>query len=89
MASDNRSNGRSPSTTTQWQWAKIQRRPQGPAKQGRRRLSAFRREDSCTLTVRYLGGGEAWIEIRARGQVIKVPGHRCLLDVLNEVWGQS
>lgn len=89
MATDSDSNTRSSSTTSEWQWAKIRKRPAGPKARAKRLDSVWDPHTPVSLTVRYLGGGEAWVEVGARGRTIKVPGHRAVLDVLSEVWGRT
>lgn len=87
------SNRRSPSTTTEWKWAKIRRRPQGPPEASLSAAKSFRGlpprdpREPVTVTLRYLGGGECWIELQARGRRVKVPGHLCILDALFEIVG--
>lgn len=51
------------------------------------RLDGKRRRDPVTLTIRYRGGPEAWFEITARGVTARRPGHVCLLDLMQEVYG--
>lgn len=83
------SNERSPSTATVWEWAKIRRRPKGPPHRSAKLLSALEPRDPLTITVRYLGGSEAWLEIKARGEVFKCPGHRAALDLMTQLWNRQ
>lgn len=39
------------------------------------------------MTVRYRGGSEAWIEVKARGRVWRYPGVLSFYDVMRDVWG--
>lgn len=87
MANDSHQNRRSPSTTAEWEWVKIRRRPQGPAKQPRRALPALQRRTRVTVTLTYRGGAQAWILVQARGREWHVSGDRALLDVLEDVLG--
>jgi len=43
--------------------------------------------DPLTVTVTYRGGSECWWEIRARGVVVRRPGHVSLHDVLAHLSG--
>lgn len=84
------SNNCTPSTTSEWEWAKIKRRPQGPrsaAPQASSLRGLARRDarEPLTVTMRYLGGQECWIELKARGRTVRRPGHRALVDVLQEL----
>lgn len=90
MGTNAGSNKRTPSTTTEWQWAKIRRRPQGPGTQtpkgaSLRGLPPREQREPLTVTMRYLGGQECWIELKARGRTIKRPGSLALVDVLQEL----
>ena len=87
----NRTEQAYPSTTYEWRRVKITRRtaaPSKPAPKGHRfsGLSAWRRREPLTLTVKYRGGPEGWIEVRARGRVAMYPGSLYVLDVLQDVW---
>jgi len=79
-----------PSTTSDWEWRKIKRRPQGTntarAKRGRwYGLATWPRQRRLTLTVEYRGGAEAWWWITARGRSGAFPGSLALEDVLAQV----
>lgn len=41
--------------------------------------------DTLTITIKYRGGAEAWIEVKARGSAGRFPGYVQLFDVLKEV----
>lgn len=80
-----------PSTTWEWRRVKIKApaAPQGgsAAKPHRfRGLAPWARRDPLTLTVRYRGGEECWIEVKSRGRTARYPGHLSLYDVLTDVW---
>ena len=84
------SNKCTPSTTSKWEWRKI-RVPHGPLEAQRpegapSKLSRWNRRDPLTITVVYRGGAEAWIQIKARGRTIRVPGHLAVIDALEKVW---
>lgn len=84
------SNKCTPSTPSEWRWAKIRRRPQGssnaaPQASSLRGLATRDGREPLTVTMRYLGGQECWIELRARGRTVKRPGHLALVDVLEEL----
>jgi hypothetical protein len=80
------------STTSEWEWKKIRRRPKGPSSASTKSasssvaLSAWPRREPLTVTVVYRGGPEAWVELRARGEVIRVPGSLALFDALERLW---
>lgn len=89
MPDDTEPNTRSSSTTSLWEWRKIRRRPTGPSSASAAPIRGVSPRAPLTLTVRYLGGAEAWLEVRARGRTIKVPGHRASLDLMIQLWGQE
>lgn len=37
------------------------------------------------LTIKYRGGPEGWVEIHARGRVVRYPGYTQVVDVLREL----
>lgn len=79
-----------PSTTSDWQWRKIKRRPQGTdtarAKRGRwYGLATWPRRRSLTLTVAWRGGPESWWLVKCRGRHGVFPGHAALEDVMAAV----
>lgn len=83
-----------PSTTADWQWRKIKRRPQGTttarAKRGRwRGLARWPRSQHLTLIVQYRGGAESWWLVTARGQHGVFPGHAALEDVMSQVMNEG
>lgn len=38
-----------------------------------------------TVTLKYRGGPEGWIEVRARGRIVRRPGYVALLDLWHEL----
>lgn len=78
------------STTWEWKKAKI-RRPAGgqqhSAPKGRRFFHLPQRDwrRPTTLTIKYRGGPEGWVEIHARGSIARYPGYVCILDILKEI----
>jgi hypothetical protein len=82
-----------PSTTSDWEWAKIRKRPQGTdtvrAKRGRwRHLPRWRRTQALTITVAYRGGAEAWWLVKARGSHGVFPGSCAIEDVMAAVFNE-
>lgn len=56
-----------------------------PGKAGRRyflRLARRNPRQPLSVTIKYRGGSECWVEIVARGGVLRVPGHAAVYDVL-------
>ena len=87
-------NTSSPSTTWGWRRVKIGRPPEAEKPSGaqRRTTHGLLRRDPrkpLTVTVVYRGGSECWWELRARGVVLRRPGHNCLHDVLAEFTGKA
>jgi len=83
-----------PSTTWSWEYRKIRvLRRQAPGKTARSALSGrlphWNRREPLTITVKYRGGAESWVELRARGRTWRAPGHLALFDVLSEIWGDA
>lgn len=75
------------STTYGWKKVIVSQRPapQGDRSSVRRGLKKLPRRDPrqpLGLTMRFNGGPEGWVEIHARGEILKVPGHRSIIDVL-------
>jgi|SRR6185436_14047696 len=76
-----------PSTTFVWRRVRIAGSPQGqkgqpPKASSLRRLSRRNMRDRLTVTMKYRGGAEGWVEIEGRGVTMRVPGHRAVIDVL-------
>lgn len=92
MATHDETYTRSPSTTSAWRYGKI-RRPaggqgdSGPKGHRWRRLPPRNAREPLTIKVKYRGGPEAWVEIHARGDVGRYPGHAYLVDVLSDLCG--
>jgi len=42
-----------------------------------------------TIKLTYRGGAEAWVEIHARGRVVRRPGHVHLIEVFAEIARQG
>jgi len=87
-------NERTPSTT--WEWRKVRVRARTPApgsaaraKRAPLRLSPRSWREPLTCVIRYRGGREAWVEIRARGTTLRVPGHLAVVDVVARLNGMS
>lgn len=85
---------RSVSQTSTWEFRKILVRRNGPSStapkaSSSRRLAPWDRRSPLTIQVKYRGGPEAWIEIKARGETLRVPGSVCLFDALSAVWGSD
>ena len=80
------------STTSEWEWVKI-RRPAGPTRQpaeggpSRARLARRLLRKPLPAVMKYRGGPECWVEITARGQVYRFPGHVALVDVILRING--
>lgn len=84
------SNSRSGSTHSEWEWRKMRRRPQGQqvsGPKGRRwyRHPRWDRRRKLTVTIKWRGGPEAWVEVHARGSFGRFPGHTALVDVVDEI----
>lgn len=82
---------RSGSTTSSFQWRRVRSAPQAPTGQppkasSQHRLTRWDAREPLTLQVTYRGGSEAWYEVRARGRTYRVPGHRALVDVMEQVY---
>jgi hypothetical protein len=83
-----------PSTTSDWKWAKVKRRPQGTttarAKRGRwRHLARWPRTQHLSIKVTYRGGAESWWLVEARGSEGVFPGHAALEDVMSQVFNEG
>ena len=82
-----------PSTTWDWEWRKIKRRPspqEHRVPQGRRLRLLPRRNPKVPLqmTMKWNGGADDWIEIQTRGCIVRVKGHTPAFDlvmILNRV----
>jgi len=78
------------STTWEWKLVKISQRRTAP---GKKRggaafwlsLSPRRARTPLPCVVLYRGGPEAWVEVRARGGVLRVPGSTSVFDVLRAI----
>lgn len=67
-----------PSTTGRPEQAKMSRRPQGnvraPAKPAPRASGAISHRTPVTVTLRWIGRGEPWVEVRHGGERLIRPG---------------
>lgn len=84
------SNDCSRSTTCGGHARKIHDAPPGPKGAARRRRSFSqlpRRNwnDPLTITVRYTGKSEPWIEVKTRGVTKRYPADTCLLHMVSDV----
>lgn len=70
--------------------AKIKRRPQGHVNSGDEvaSLLPWNQRKPVTVVLKYRGGPEGWVEIRARGRVWRRPGATAIHDVLMMCLGQ-
>lgn len=82
-----------PSTTWVWERRKVRAAPTGPAarraKPGLKSLSQRDPRQPVTITITYRGGAECWWELRARGQIVRLPGHLAVHDVFLWVNGHT
>lgn len=79
------------STPSVYEWRKVRRPARGhqdSAPKGHRwRLRPpWPRRKPLTLTVKYRGGPEAWIEVHSRGDFGRFPGNTYLIDVCEQIW---
>lgn len=78
----------SPSTTWEWRKVRMARPPEANKKsapKGRsfKALPRRNRRDPLPATLKLRGGPEAWVEIHARGSMIRVPGWTAVSDVVD------
>lgn len=52
-----------------------------------RHLSRADKRRNLTVTLRYRGGAECWVEVKARGSFGRFHGATALIDVLEEIVG--
>lgn len=90
MSNDPVSNVRPTSTSWAWRRVKIAQPPQ--AKKPERApastlgsLLPWPRKRPMTVTLVYRGGPECWIEVRARGRIVRRPGVVALVDLWREL----
>lgn len=79
-----------PSTTWEWRKVRMSRAPQAtehstPKGRGLRALPRRNRREPLHITVKLRGGPEAWVEVHARGQVLRVPGWTSVSDLVDMV----
>lgn len=78
----------SPSHTQTPKNRKITRRPPGQESQSpQASLLPWNLKKPVTMTLKYRGGPEGWVEIRARGRTWRRPGVTAIHDVLLEALG--
>lgn len=83
-------NGCATSTTCSGHAARITGAPAGPKAQraGRRSFMGLRRRnwgEALTLTIRYVGRSEPWVEIKTRGVTKRYAGDVCILHIVSDV----
>lgn len=79
-----------PSTTWEWRRVKMQRPPEAKERAERSESSSllpWPRSKPVTVVLKYRGGPECWVEVRARGRIWRRPGHTAVYDLLTEVFG--
>lgn len=74
--------------------AKMHRPPEAmsrvsPEARRLRLLPRWPRRKPLTIKVKFRGGSEAWVEIHARGAILRTPGHVCIIDVLARIWNDA
>ena len=62
--------------------AKISQRPQGHVTAPEASLLPWDLKKPITVRLKYRGGPEGWVEVRARGRVWRYPGVTAIHDVL-------
>lgn len=75
-------------------YVKITRRPAAEstapkATHALRISSPWRRRDPLTLRVRYWGGPECRLQVKARARTFYFGGHDSIYDVMRVIWGES
>lgn len=81
------------STTWAYRLVKIASPPKAPTgtppqASSKRPSTRWPRRDKLTLTIVHRGGSESWYEVRARGVTWRFPGHRCIEDVMAQIYGE-
>lgn len=86
------SNTNTGSESTTWEYRKVKmsrrRRPdQDSAPKGHRwrRFRARDPREPITITLKYRGGPEAWVEVRGRGETNRYPGWVALYDLVRDI----
>jgi len=90
MTTIDAANASSWSPTSEWELAKIRRRPQRQRDSAKRRLlwgrmSRRNPTKALAITVEWRGGPEAWVLVRGRGSWRNYPGYACLADVVLDI----
>jgi hypothetical protein len=83
----------SPSTAWEWRFVRIRRRSaaERTAAEGRPpgRLPLWNRREPLHIQVRYWGGPECRIRVKARGRTFYFSGHDAIYDVMRVIWGEA
>lgn len=90
MDSEEIANTRPISTTWAWRRVKIAQPPQAKSHRATAgstlgSLLPWPRKRPMTVTLVYRGGPECWIEVRARGRIVRRPGVVALVDLWREL----
>jgi hypothetical protein len=92
MPQDDQTEQTFPSTTWEWRRVKIKRPPEAMSASSEASppagsLLPWPRSKPITVVLKYRGGPEGWVEVRARGRVWRRPGTFALYDTLCLVFG--
>lgn len=92
MESNEPENTSSPSATWEWRRVKIAPAPQAKSRDERSEASSssllpWPRQKPLTVVLKYRGGPECWVEVRARGRIWRRPGTVAIYDLLTTVFG--
>lgn len=92
MADIEESNERTASTTWVWRQVKLSQPPQAngttsEARPPKGSLLHWPRGKPMTIVIKYRGGPEGWVEVRARGRVWRRPGTTALYDLIVTLFG--
>lgn len=78
--------------STTWEWKRIKvRRPAGGQDDGAEHRKGFHGlptkdwRKPTTLTIKYRGGPECWVEVHARGRIWRRPGNVAIIDMLRDI----
>lgn len=90
MAHNDESNASSWSPTSEWELAKIRRRPQRQRRSAPKahlwvRMSRRSPSKPLAVVVEWRGGSEAWVKVSARGSWRNYPGYACIADILLDI----
>lgn len=75
------------STTFAWKYVKVAgpaggQKPERSSSRGFRRLPRWPMRKPLSLTMKYRGGAECWVEVHSRGEIARFPGNTAVYDVL-------